>query len=183
MNKTLGALSALISKTKKGSKRNKRLIRTKRKQIRALNNQINDITHKQTSGIISTLHEAGVQILVIGDIRDIRSHGKNLGRKSNQKIHQMSHGTIRHKLTYKAANLGIRTVLQNEAYTSQECPLCGTRKKPINRNYSCVCGFTYHRDGVGAMNIWKKYRGEDHVVGVMASPSSMRYNPHMSCSL
>jgi putative transposase len=183
MNKTLGALSVLISKTKKGSKRNKRLIRSKRKQIRALNNQINDITHKQTSGIISTLYEAGVQILVIGDIRNLRSHGKNLGRKSNQKIHQMSHGTLRHKLTYKAANVGIRTVLQNEAYTSQECPLCGTRKKPINRNYSCVCGFTYHRDGVGAMNILKKYRGEDYVVGVMASPCSMRYNPHMSCSL
>jgi putative transposase len=182
LNKTLGTLSNLISKTTKGSIRNKRLIQTKRKQLKALNNQIRDITHKQTSALISTLYEAGVQILVIGDIRNIRLNN-NVGRKNNQKIHQMSYGTIRHKLSYKAELLGMRVVLQNEAYTSQECPRCATRKKPKNRNYSCICGFSYHRDGVGAMNILKKYRGEDHVVGVMASPFSMRYTPHMRCSL
>jgi putative transposase len=182
MNKTVGALSAHISKTKKGSKRNKKLIQTKRKQLKALNNQIKDITHKQTSALISTLHSAGVQILVIGDIRNIRLRS-NVGRRNNQKIHQMSSGTVRHKLSYKAELFGMRVTLQNEAYTSQECPRCNTRKKPNNRNYSCACGFRYHRDGVGAMNILKKYRGEDHVVGVMASPFSMRYTPHMRCSL
>ena len=35
----------------------------------------------------------------------------------------------------------------------------GTEKKPTNRNYTCSCGFKYHRDGVGAMNIRKKYQG------------------------
>ncbi len=182
-NKTIGALSARISATVKGSKRNKRLRRTKRKQVQNINNQIRDITHKQTSYMISTLHEVGVQLLVIGDIRNIRLRGKNLGRKSNQKVHQMSHGTIRHKLSYKAEMLGMRIILQNEAYTSQECPVCSKRNKPRSRNYSCGCGFKYHRDGVGAMNILKKYRGEDHVVGAMASPFSMRYHPHMKCSL
>ncbi len=182
-NKTIGTLSARISSTMKGSKRNKRLRRTKRKQVQNINNQIRDITHKQTRYMISTLHDAGVQLLVIGDIRNIRLRGKNVGRKSNQKVHQMSHGTIRHKLSYKAEMLGIRVALQNEAYTSQECPVCSKRNKPTNRNYSCACGFKYHRDGVGAMNILKKYRGEDHVVGAMASPFSMRYTPHMRCSL
>ena len=182
-NKTIGTLSARISTTVKGSKRNKRLRRTKKKQVKNINNQIRDITHKQTSYMISTLHDAGVQLLVIGDIRNIRLRGKNLGRKSNQKVHQMSHGTIRHKLSYKAEMLGMRVTLQDEAYTSQECPVCSKRNKPRNRNYGCACGFKYHRDGVGAMNILKKYRGEDHVVGAMASPFSMRYHPHMKCSL
>ena len=49
--------------------------------------------------------------------------------------------------------LGIKVVKINEAYTSQTCPKCGSRKKPNNRNYTCKCGFKYHRDGVGAINI------------------------------
>ena len=181
-NKTLATFSALISNTQRGSKRQKRLIKAKRKQVKTLNNRINDITHKQTSFLVSTLYGVGVQTLVIGDIRDIRLNN-DLGRKTNQKIHQMSHGTIRHKLSYKAESCGMLVTLVNEAYTSQECPACRQRNKTRSRNYSCGCGFNYHRDGVGAINILRKYRGEGHVLGVMASPFSMRYSSHMGCSL
>ncbi len=181
-NKIIGAFSSLISRTKKGSRRRKKLLKAKRGQLETLDNQINDITHKQTSFLVSMLYSVGVQTLVIGDIRDIRLNN-DLGHKVNQKIHQMSHGSIRHKLSYKAENCGIRNVLINEAYTSQECPLCQKRNKTRSRNYSCSCGFRYHRDGVGAINILKKYRGEGHVVGAMVSPVSMRYSSHMRCSL
>jgi len=44
-------------------------------------------------------------------------------------------------------------------------------------------GFEYHRDAVGAINIRKKYLGENQVVGVMASPIGIRYEPNMQCSL
>lgn len=181
-NKIIGVFSALISRTKKGSKRRIRLIEAKKEQLAALDNQISDITHKQTSFLVSTLYNAGVQTLVIGDIRDIRLNN-DLGHRANQKIHQMSHGTVRHKLSYKAEMCGMRVVLENEAYTSQECPVCRKRNKTRSRNYSCNCGFRYHRDGVGAINILKKYRGEGHVAGAMASPFSMRYSSHMRCSL
>jgi putative transposase len=150
--------------------------------VKTLNNQINDITHKQTSYLVSMLYTTGVHTLVIGDIRDIRLNN-DLGRRTNQKVHQMSHGTVRHKLSYKAESSGMLVTLVNEAYTSQECPACRQRNKTGSRNYSCGCGFNYHRDGVGAMNIFKKYRGEGHVVGAMASPFSMRYSYHMRCSL
>jgi putative transposase len=40
----------------------------------------------------------------------------------------------------------------------------------------------YHRDGVGAMNIRRKYTGASLVVGAMASPSGVRYQPHLRCS-
>ena len=46
------------------------------------------------------------------------------------------------------------------------------RKKPTNRNYICTsCGFTSHRDGVGAINIRQKYRGllGQHVVAEKVS--------------
>ena len=47
-----------------------------------------------------------MQTLVIGDVRDIRQE-TDVGSKNNQKIHQWSHGSVLHKLTYKAERLGM----------------------------------------------------------------------------
>jgi transposase, IS605 OrfB family, central region len=151
-NKLKGKLSRLIDRKKKGSRRRKRLISSKQKQLAKLRKQIADILHKQTTRLVSTLHERGVQTVVIGDIRDIRMSA-NYNKKANQKIHQMLHGQARHQITYKAERLGMKVVLQDERYSSQECPVCGQRNKPKGRVYRCGCGFEFHRDGVGAINI------------------------------
>lgn len=95
----------------------------------------------------------------------------------------MYHGLVRHMLTYKAERLGISIALQEESYTTQTCPSCTKKHKPRGRVYTCSCGFVYHRDGVGAINILAKYRGLSHVDGVMASPIALRFHPHMQCSL
>lgn len=182
-NKLIAELDAKIDVKKKGSYRRKKLIRSKKKQLKKLENQIKDIEHKQTSKLITTLHQEGVQMLVIGDVRDIRQH-MDVGSKNNQKVHQWSHGSVRHKLTYKAERHGMQVALQEESYTSKTCCVCGHRRKsPVQgRNFRCgKCGFRWHRDGVGAMNIRYKYREEfgiPHVVGDMAPPTGMRYTPH-----
>lgn len=71
-----------------------------------------------------------------------------------------------------AERRGIGVVLQEEAYTSRTCPKCGHRRSKVTgRVFRCTnqrCKFTWHRDGVGAVNIRYKYRGEfgiPHVVG------------------
>lgn len=184
-NKLKARLESRIDVKKKGSRRHKKLIRSKHKQLRKIKNQIKDVEHKQTTTFISTLYEEGVQMVVIGDVRDIRQD-LDAGSKTNQKLHQWSHGHTRHLLTYKAERGGMRVVLQEERYTSRTCPCCGYRKKSAgqDRNFSCSkCGFTFHRDGVGAINIRYKYRGEfgvPHVVGEMAPPTGIRFAPH-SC--
>lgn len=156
---------------------------SKKKQLKKLENQIKDVEHKQTSKLITTLHKAGVQTLVIGDVRDIRQ-SMDVGSKNNQKLHQWSHGSVRHKLTYKAEWHGMQVALQEESYTSKTCPCCGHRRKSSvqGRNFRCSkCGFRFHRDGVGAMNIRAKYQGNfgnSLVVGDMAPPTGMRYMPH-----
>jgi putative transposase len=71
-NMLKGQLSARIDCKQKGSRRKKRLIRSKRKQLQQLKHQIKDVLHKQTSRLITTLHARGVQTQVIGDVRDIR---------------------------------------------------------------------------------------------------------------
>ena len=182
-NKLKAKLSAKIDIKKRGSKRRKRLIRSKQRQLARLNNQIKDIQHKQTTRLVSTLNTRGVQTVAIGDLRDVRK-SLDYGKKANQKIHQMLHGQTRHMITYKAERLGMKVEIQDERYTSRTCPQCGNRKKPKNRVYKCKCGFEFHRDGVGAINIRKKYLGlmEVPVVGVMASPIGLRFHAHAQCS-
>ncbi len=174
-------LSKKIDRKKKGSIRRKKLTRSKKKQLKKLKNQIKDIEHKQTTRLISTLHEEGVQMVVIGDVRDIRQD-LDVGSKNNQKLHQWSHGTVRHLLTYKAERHGMAVTLQEESYTSKTCPVCGHRRKSKvqGRVFHCTnkkCRFIWHRDGVGACNIRRKYLGCGPVVGDMAPPIGMRFIP------
>jgi putative transposase len=157
-NKLKAKLSKLIDKKKRGSKRRKKLIKSKQKQLAKIKNQIKDIEHKLTSKAVSVLRRRSIQTLVIGDVRDIR---KNIdhGKKANQKLHQWNFGSIRQKLEYKCAKIGIQTELISEEFTSQECLACRKRNKPKNRNYCCSCSFQFHRDGVGSNNIRAKYLG------------------------
>lgn len=183
-NKTKGQLQALLDRKKKGSRRWKRLARSKKRQQRRWDHQVRDIAHKITSTLVSTLHNAEVQTVAIGDIRDIRKR-VDVGHRGNQRIHQMPSGMIRRMVTYKAQRLGMAVVIQDERYTSQTCPACQVRHKPRGRAYRCqACGFVAHRDSVGAYNIRQKYLGAVPVVGVMASPTvGVRYHAHLSRSL
>jgi putative transposase len=168
--------SRIDGRMKKGSKRRKKLIASKKRQLRKIKHQIKDVEHKQTSTLITTLFQAGVQTLVIGDVRDIRQDN-DVGHTNNQKIHQWSHGSVRFKLTYKAERVGMAVALQDEHYTSRTCPVCGyVRSKVKGRVFRCPkCKWTYHRDGVGAVNIRQKYLGQFPVVGAMAPPIGIRY--------
>ncbi len=181
-NKVKARLSSIIDTKKKGSRRWKKAVRSKQRQLRKLGNQINDVLHKQTTQLVSTLYREGVQTVVVGDIRDIRQN-LDYGRKANQKLHRMVSGKTRRLVSYKAQRPGMVVELQDEAYTSQECPACGRRHKPSGRQYTCACGFRYHRDGVGGFNIRKKYLGSGPVVGDMAPPTGMRYATHVHVAL
>src|SRR5713226_8244722 len=178
-NKLKARLQARIDVKNKGSRRRKQLTAAKSRQLRRLKNQIKDIEHKQTTRLITTLHEQGVQTVVIGDVRDIRQDN-DIGPTNNQKIHQWSHGSVRFKLSYKAERLRMQVALQDEHYTSRSCPHCGyVRSKVKGRVFRCPkCYWSYHRDGVGAVNIRQKYLGQFPVVGAMAPPTGIRFYPH-----
>lgn len=180
-NKLKAQIASIQARTKKGSRRWKRLQRSKQKQLKRLDNQIRDILHKESTALVFTLYERGVKTLAIGDVRDIRNH-VDYGVAANQRIHQMVTGRTRWMLTYKAKARGISIALQDEKYTSQTCPNCRKRHKPKGREYVCRCGFRYHRDGVGTWNIREKYLNCGSVVGVMASPIGIWYKPNMRCS-
>jgi putative transposase len=181
-NKLIAELDGKIDRKKKASRQRKKLVASKKRQLRKLKHQIQDIEHKSTTRLISTLYRDGVQTLAIGDVRDIRQKN-DIGSKNNQKIHQWSFGTVRHLLSYKAEQYGMHVVLQEEAHTSKTCPVCTRKRKsqPRGRLFCCVnpqCRWSWHRDGVGACNIRRKYLALGPVVGAMAPPTGMRFRPH-----
>ena len=157
-NKVLAEFSQAISRCKRHSRRWWKLTRRKWKRIQKLDNQIKDALHKQTTKFVKYCQAKGMGTIVLGDLRGIRKR-MDYGKKRNQKLHQWAFGKIAELITYKAKALGIKVKVIDESYTSQTCPQCGNRKKPNNRNYTCKCGFKYHRDGVGALNIRQKYLG------------------------
>lgn len=167
-NKVLSEFSHAISRCKRHSKRWWRLTRRKWKRITKIDNQIKDALHKHTTKFLKYCHNKGIGTIVLGDLTGIRK-GIDYGKSANQRLHQWAFGKITSLITYKAKVLGIKVVQIDESYTSQTCPNCGNRKKPNNRNYRCKCGFTYHRDGVGSINILRKYQGclGDPVVAAM----------------
>ena len=157
-NKVLADFSRAISQCKRHSKRRWKLTRRKWKRIKKIDDQIKDALHQHTTKFLKYCQAKGVGTIVVGDLRGIREN-IDYGKCTNQKLHQWAFGKIMDLITYKAKALGIKMRVINEAYTSQTCPRCGNRKKPTNRNYICSCGFKYHRDGVGAINIRQKYLG------------------------
>ena len=183
-NKVSARFQAKIDKCPKRSKRWYQLIRVKRKTLDKINAQLLDAEHKITSRFISDCKKAKADTIVIGDLKGIRDRAK-FSKKSNQKIHQWAFSRIAEKICYKAEMEGIRVIFESEAYTSQTCPQCANRKKPTNRNYHCKhCGFKYHRDGVGAINLWSKVSGYLFypVVGELAAPLGVKFNWHLSRS-
>ena len=61
-----------------------------------------------------------IHTVVIGDIKGIRKE-RNLGRKTNQKLHSLTYARIYMQLEYKLKMKGICLIRQEESYSSQ-CP-------------------------------------------------------------
>lgn len=63
-------------------------------------------------------------------------------------------GEVNRWLSHYAEQNGSRVLRVNSAYTSQNCFICGNRRKTMpNRVYACSCGFTADRDMNAAANI------------------------------
>ena len=174
-------INHLLSRCQRGSRRWKKLKRTKNRTLNNLNTLIRDVRHKITSRFVSACKAKKVETIVIGDIKHIRQ-SIDYGPKVNQKLHQWAFGKITEMITYKAKAVGIEVDSQAEAYTSQTCPSCGHRKKPNKRAYHCrKCKWQGHRDVIGASNILTKYQGWlfNPVVGAVVSPTGVRFDPHL----
>ena len=187
-NKELSKLQNKMSKCQKYSNRWNKSNRGKKKLMLKSRNKINDVLQKYSSHLISYCIKNNVSTIVIGDIKGIREN-ISFGTKTNQKLHQWIYRQLTDMIEYKAQSVGIKVDYQEESYTSQTCPKCNKRHKPNNRNYICQCGFSYHRDSIAAINIYRKYTRRtldksSRLEGELTSPFGIRYNSNsISCSI
>jgi len=143
-NKRLASLSGKQSNCHRGSRQYGRLQRRKRKLLKKSENRVKDLTHKATRIVADTF--PGAKCYVGEPFNDA---SQKMSRKTTQQVSQACNRRLITQLDYKTA--GAITV--GEAYSSQTCPVCGTRNK-CQRTYRCKqCGFTAPRDVVGSANI------------------------------
>jgi len=159
-NKRHAALDSLISRCKPGSKRHRRLLKSKAKASAKMYRQQRDVMHKASRQVVEFCHANDVKSIAVGDVRDVQD-GVDLGSKSNQKISQWPHGQFVKYLAYKSAERGMKAYYIPEDYSTRTCSGCKFVKShaPKGRGYVCPrCGAVIHRDANGASNICSRAR-------------------------
>jgi putative transposase len=159
-NKRHAALDSLISRCKPGSKRHRRLVKSKAKASAKMYRQQRDILHKASRQVVKFCQANEVKSIAVGDVRDIQD-GVDLSTNSNQKISQWPHGQFVQYVAYKSAEDGMKTGYIPEDYSTRTCSRCKRRRKnaPRGRVFTCPrCGAVIHRDVNGGSNICSRAR-------------------------
>lgn len=155
-NTGVAGLARKESRCKEGS-RQWRKYRAARKRIAGkASDQLRNFDHHvaRHAAIEAQARDAGR--VVVGDVRGIeqntrKADKRRFGKDQRRRLAQWSRGR---QVRYLAEKTGCEIVYQVEDYSSKTCPACLTRNRPSGRNYRCrECGFSCHRDAVGALNI------------------------------
>ena len=80
-------------------------------------NAVKDYLHKVTRWIAEYCRKEDIHCVVVGDIRNIRKE-KDMGHKTNQKLHSLPYNRLYIMLEYKLKLYGIQLIRQEESYTS-----------------------------------------------------------------
>lgn len=100
-------------------------------------------------------------IIVVEDLKDIRSETRQNGKEQKRSMHQWSFNRLRDLLAYKAEECGCVVVGIDPRHTSQRCSRCGHTHRSNRRTQSrfkCrICGFELNADLNGSRNIAIKY--------------------------
>src|SRR5260221_6403844 len=148
----LGKMTKKQSRCMKHSRRWKKLQRAKNKHCRRSERRIRDQRHKATRQVITFCGEQQVGSLFIGNPHGVRN--RDNGRHHNQRMALWEYGKDIDYLTHKAKQAHIASFTGSERGTSSQCPKCGHKYKPRNRQWNCKqCGFSGHRDLVGSTNM------------------------------
>ena len=190
-SKINGETQQKLKKLKKHSRKYKRIKRANRRVVLRINNKLQDILHKTSRTIVNDAVGKNITKIVAGDCSGIHD-SPNLGRINNQKVVQCPEQRLLRYIGDKFEVIGgiVETIPEN--YTSRTCPSCGNVKKssPSGREYRCsACKFRYDRDGIGAINIFKKVsfgcdwqsQSLPDVVGSLTLPIGWKYNSSQDC--
>ena len=151
-SRQLGEIASQRSRCQKGSRRWKKLGKTRAQLTLRCERRVRDLRHKGTRLVVNFCQERGIEAIFVGNPDGVRR--KNSGRHHNQRMSQWEYGKDIDYLQQKSEQDRIVCFTGDERGTSSRCPVCGHRHKPQGRNWRCKsCGFEGHRDIVGAVNM------------------------------
>jgi putative transposase len=143
-NKQLARIQQVQAGKEKGSRRHKRLQRSKYRLLDKSKRRVRDLCHKATRQVAEAFPSA---LCYVGE--PFNDAAQQARRTQAQTISQTCTRKIIQQLDYKTSG----AIAIDEAYSSQTCPVCGRRSRH-RRIYRCPhCGTTGPRDAVGAVNI------------------------------
>lgn len=154
-NAAVSALRSRMDKATKGSRQWRHYDRARKRAQAHAARCLRDSDHKVSRAVatVAQTHQTGR--IVVGDVRGIEQktrqrEKRRFGCDQRRRLSQWSRGRQEQYLEYKT---GVDLDPVSEAHSSQTCPACLTRNRPQGRLYRCSCGFSLHRDAVGAINI------------------------------
>ncbi|EKO3587292.1 transposase [Vibrio metschnikovii] len=124
-NRSLAILQELLSKTQKGSRRNRKLRKSKVRRLARFHRQVHNLLHHAANKMINFCVEREAGTLFVGDITEM-SRNARVKKKGSRRANQMNSGNplgiLYNYLEYKGKLKGVTLKKDSEAYTTQTCP-------------------------------------------------------------
>ena len=120
---------------------------------------VDDLLHKISYRLVCLAYQHNA-LIVLGDLKGIRSSAKGKGKRMNRIVNNnMPFNKLTKYIEYKANWLGIKVIKIKENGTSKTCPKCGNKgNRPYQGLFVCSkCKYQANADFVGALNILKRF--------------------------
>jgi putative transposase len=126
--------------------------------------------------LIERLHGEGVSTVYVGALTDVLEAHWSV--EANAKTHNFwAFRTFIGRLACTAEEYGITVEVRSEAWTSQECPNCGSTDRTTRHRdtLTCPCGFEGHADLTASETFLRR---QTTVTRPMARPVRLKWNDH-----
>ena len=170
---TTREISRLQSKLKEGRYSSRRIRQLYRKRTRRRD-------HAQEAlcrGLLERLYAEGVDTVYIGGLTDVLDTHWSV--EANAKTHNFwAFKQVTERLACTAEEYGISVEVRSEAWTSQECPQCGSTERTTRHQdtLTCPCGFEGHADLTASETFLR--RQIEQAVRPMARPVRFEWDSH-----
>ncbi|WP_231186532.1 transposase [Haladaptatus sp. DYF46] len=172
---TTRTIADLQSKVKReeGKYTSNRIRRLYRRRTRRRNHAMDALARD----LIEQLYEEGVSTVFVGDLTDVLETHWSV--QANHKTHNFwAFRAFIDRLACTAEEYGITVEVRSEAWTSQECPNCGSTTDTTRHQdtLTCPCGFEGHADFTASETFLRRH--ETNVPRPMARPVCLKWDDH-----
>lgn len=170
---TTREIARLQSKLPEGRYSSKRIRRLYRKRTRRRDHAQETLCRD----LLEQLYGEGVDTVYIGGLTDVLE--THWSAETNAKTHNFwAFKQFTERLAWTADEYGISVEVRSEAWTSQECPQCGSTDRTTRQQdtLTCPCGFEGHADVTASETFLERHT--EKAVRPMARPVRFEWDDH-----